>query len=34
MIRAAIRMMIPSRKQDEMLEILSSIAEDAWFEAG
>jgi quinol monooxygenase YgiN len=34
MIRATIRMMIPSRKRDEMLEILSSIAERARFEPG
>ncbi len=34
MVRAAIRMMIPSRKRDEVMEILSSIAERARFEPG
>jgi quinol monooxygenase YgiN len=34
MVRAAIRMMIPSRKRDEVLEILSSIAERTGFEPG
>jgi quinol monooxygenase YgiN len=34
MVRATIRMMIPSRKRDEVLEILSSIAERARFEPG
>jgi quinol monooxygenase YgiN len=34
MVRAAIRMMIPSRKRDEVLEILSSIQERARFEPG
>jgi len=34
MVRAALRMMIPSRKRDEVLEILSSIAERTGFERG
>ena len=34
MVRAAIRMVIPSRKRDEVMEILSSIAERARFEPG
>jgi len=34
MVRATIRMMIPSRKRDEVIEILSSIAERARFEPG
>jgi quinol monooxygenase YgiN len=34
MVRATIRMMIPSRKRGEVLEILSSIAERARFEPG
>jgi quinol monooxygenase YgiN len=34
MIRATVRMMIPSRKQDEVMGILSSIAERARFEPG
>lgn len=34
MVRATIRMMIPSRKRDEVLEILTSIAERARFEPG
>jgi len=34
MVRATIRMMIPSRKRVEVLEILSSIAERARFETG
>jgi quinol monooxygenase YgiN len=32
MVRATIRMMIPSRKRDEVMEILSSKAERARFE--
>jgi len=34
MVRTSIRMIIPSRKRDEVMEILSSMAERARFEPG